>query len=107
VPGEINLDEVLVRRAAIVIDPEESPEQHTARIKREAREHIYEMVKSYVVFIIIVLAMVAIGSLCVYEGVLDTNATADTKRWALTTLSALFAGGVSFVLGQATAKKSR
>jgi drug/metabolite transporter (DMT)-like permease len=106
-PGEINLDQVLVRRAAIVIDPEESPEEHTARIRKELREHTYEMVKGYVLFIVIIVAMISVGILCAYEGVFDANAPVDTKRWALTILSALFAGGVSFVLGQATAKKSK
>ena len=106
-PGEINLDQVLMTRAAIAIDPEESPTEHAARIKKEVREHTYEMVKSYVLFIVIVVAMIFIGGLCAYEGVFDANATIDTKRWALTTLSTLFAGGVSFVLGQATAKKSK
>ncbi len=106
-PGEINLDDVLRTRAAIAIDPEETPGEHQARLRREARDHLYELVKAYVVFFVIVAAIVSIGVLCVYEGVFDTTATIDTKRWALTTLSALFAGGVSFVLGQATGKKSK
>ena len=58
------------------------------------------------VFFLIVFAIVAVGMLCAYEAVLDPTATADTKRWAQTALSALFAGSLSFVLGQATVKKS-
>jgi hypothetical protein len=106
-PGELNLDVVLTKRATLTIDPEESPQEHEARLKKEGREHTFEMVKGYVLFVVIVLSITCVGGLFAYEAVFDGSASSDTKRVALTALSSLFAGGLSFVLGQATAKKSK
>ncbi len=100
----IDINEMLSRRATIAIDPEETPEQHTARIRRESREATFDLVKGYVLFFVIVIAIILIGILCAYESVFDASATADTKRVAWTILSALFTGSVSFVLGQKSAK---
>jgi hypothetical protein len=104
-PNEVNLDEIL-GRASIAVEPEETVED-LARLKKEGREHTVELVKGCVVFALIILALISIGALCVYEGFLNSAASSDTQRWAQTTLSALFAGCVSFVLGQMTAKKAR
>jgi hypothetical protein len=105
-PQELDVNTMLTR-ASIVIDPEETKEERDARLKQERREHTIEMVKGGVLFVVILLALIAIGVLCAYEGAFDGTASADTKRWAQTTLSALFAGSVSFVLGQMTAKKTK
>ncbi len=94
----------LLGRATIRIDPEESAEAHTARIAKEQSEAMFELVKSYVLFFVIVGAISVIGTLCLYEAIYDTTATIETKRVAWTMLSALFTGSVSFVLGQKTAK---
>lgn len=91
-------------RATITIDPEESSEEHAARIRKEQREATFEIVKGYVLFFVIVIAIVFIGALCAYEAVFDAGAPADTKRVAWTMLSALFTGSVSFVLGQRSAR---
>ncbi len=106
-PQEVDLNDLLSRRATISIDPEETVEERAARLTKEGREHMVEMVKGCVVFAVIVLAMICIGVLCAYEGVFDPTASPDTRRWAQTTLAALFAGGVSFVVGQMTAKKTK
>jgi uncharacterized membrane protein YgcG len=94
----------MLGRASISIDPEESPEEHTARIAKEQREATFEIVKGYVLFFVIVIAIILIGALCAYEAAFDSTATVDTKRVAWTILSALFTGSVSFVLGQRSAK---
>jgi hypothetical protein len=105
VPQEtIDINEMLSRRATIAIDPEETTEEHTARIRRENREATFELVKGYVLFFVIVTAIILIGALCAYEAVFDASAMADTKRVAWTVLSALFTGSVSFVLGQKSAR---
>jgi hypothetical protein len=106
-PGEINIDDVLKRRASINIDPEETPAERSARLQNEDRQARFEMVKNYVVFFAVLIGIVLVGSLCTYEAVFNAVASAETKRWAQTTLSALFTGSVSFVLGQMTAKKPR
>ncbi|SRR6266852_167236 len=106
-PQELDLNDLLGKRATISVEPEETLDERVARLKKEGREHAVEMVKGCVVFVVIILALISIGGLCAYEGFFDAAASNDTKRWAQTTLSALFAGSVSFVLGQVTAKKTK
>jgi hypothetical protein len=100
----IDINEMFGRRASISIDPEETPEEHVARLRRESREAILEIVKGYVVFFVVVVGIVFISALCAYEAVFDPTASVDTKRFAWTLLSALFSGSVSFVLGQKSAR---
>lgn len=100
----IDIAAIFGRRASIAIDPEETAEEHTARIRRDDRETTFELVKGYVLFFVIVIAIILIGVLCAYEAVFDGSATTETKRVAWTILSALFTGSVSFVLGQKSAK---
>jgi|SRR5450759_5852104 hypothetical protein len=92
-------------RASVQVVPTETNDERAARLQRERTEATYEIVKGYVVFFLVVIALIVVGAVCIYEGFFDATASADTKRWAQTALSALFAGSVSFVLGQATAKK--
>jgi hypothetical protein len=101
---QIILDEVF-RRASITMEPQESPEEHASRILNERRQATFEMVRSYVLFFVILLAIITVGALCIYEGFFDASAPNDTKRWAQTTLTALFTGSITFVLGQMSAKK--
>jgi hypothetical protein len=44
-PLEIDLNDLLGKRATISIEPEETIEERTARLNKEAREHTVEMVK--------------------------------------------------------------
>ena len=100
----IDINEMFGRRATIAIDPEETAEEHTARLRREEREAIFELVKGYVVFFVTVVAIILIGVLCAYEALFDASATPEIKRIAWTILSSLFTGSVGFVLGQKTAR---
>lgn len=100
---QIDISTVLAR-ASIAIDPEESPEARTSRLARESAQHRWDMTKDYVLFFSILAAIAVVGSLCAYEGIFDAAASADTKRWAQTTLSGLFPGSITFVLGQKTAR---
>lgn len=101
---QLDINKALGTRAAISIDPEETAEEHTARIKREADEARFELVKSYVLFFTILLVLLVMGGVCLYEAVWDQSASPETKRFAGTILASLFTGSVSFVLGQKTAK---
>lgn len=103
--NQINLLDVLGNRATVSIDPVESSEELAARIRSEERHDRLDIVKGYVVFFIILAALIAVGSLCAYAAVFDSTATPDTKRWAQTALSALFSGSISFFVGQMTVKK--
>jgi predicted nucleic acid-binding Zn ribbon protein len=104
-PTDLDLN-AMFGRASVQVDPEETDEERAARLKQEIANAKLARVKEYVVFFVVVGALIAVGVLCAYEGFLDPAASADTKRWAQTTLSALFAGSLSFVLGQATARRS-
>jgi hypothetical protein len=105
-PQEVDIN-LMLARASIAIDPEETTDERVARLKRESREHVFEMVKGFIVFVVVVAALLSIGGVCAYKGLFDSAASVETQRWAQTTLSALFAGSVSFVLGQMTVKKAR
>jgi hypothetical protein len=104
VPQEIDLNEMFGKRAAISIDPEETSEAHSARIKKEADEAKFELVKGYVLFFVIVVVIILLGILCVYEAVFDQTASPETKRMAWTWLSSLFTGSITFILGQKSVK---
>jgi hypothetical protein len=57
-----------------------------------------------VLFFVIVVVIILLGTLCVYEAVFDQTASPETKRMAWTWLSSLFTGSITFVLGQKSAK---
>ena len=103
-PGEIRIDDAL-GRASISIEPEENPEERAERLKRERAEGRFELFKRYVLFIVFITALTAVGAVSAYEAAFDPGASADTKRWAQTVLSALLTGAVSFIVGQATAQR--
>ncbi len=86
----------------VSVKPEEHPEDRAARIKTEYRQALIADIQNVAVFITLVLAIILVGCVAGYEGVLDSSASADTKRWGQTVLSAILAGGISFVVGRAT-----
>ena len=102
-PEQIDVG-TLLTRASISIDPEESPDERVGRLGRENAHHRFEIVKGYILFFGVVLGIAVVGGLCAYEAIIDASASAETKRWAQTTLSALFTGSITFILGQKTAK---
>jgi hypothetical protein len=101
---QIDINGILGKRASISIDPEETQQEHAARLNRENREAIFELVKGYVLFFTIIIVLLLLGAVCLYEAVIDATAAVETKRVAWTLLSSLFTGSVSFVLGQKSAK---
>jgi hypothetical protein len=102
---QIDISTILAR-ASITVAAEENPETRARRLVSEDAQHRWDIRKDYVLFFSILGAIAVVGGLCTYEGVLDATASADTKHWAQTTLSALFTGSITFVLGQKTAKKA-
>ncbi len=104
-PKDLDLN-AMFSRASVQVDPEETVEERGVRLEQERADARLARIKAYVVFFVIVGALIIVGALCAYEGIFNPAASADTKRWAQTTLSALFAGSLSFALGQATAKRS-
>ena len=105
-PQVIQIDEAL-SRASISIEPEETPEEHRERLRRERGEARFELMKRYVLFVVFLVALLAVGAISAHEAVFNAGASADTKRWAQTVLSSLLTGALSFVVGQATASRKK
>jgi hypothetical protein len=101
---QIDINTALGKRASISIDPEETAAEHAARIKRQADEARFELVKSYVLFFTTLFVLLTLGAVCLYEAIWDQSASPETRRLAWTLLASLFTGSVSFVLGQKSAK---
>lgn len=80
--------------AEIVVRPPEPPEDAALRRRKE-----------WLVFVTMLASIMLIGLLAIYQGFLDPAATASARHWGQTAISALFTGGVSFVLGQRTAQR--
>jgi hypothetical protein len=78
----------------ISITPREPPED--AALRRR---------KDWWVFLLIIGSIILIGILAIYEGFLNPAASASSRHWGQTAVSALFTGGISFVLGQKTASR--
>jgi hypothetical protein len=100
---EINVNGT-VANSQISIKPEEHPADRALRLKTEHRQAVIADFQNVAIFVTLLLAVVFVGSLAAYEGILDPTATPDTKRWAQTILSAILAGGISFVVGRQTKK---
>lgn len=84
----------------VSLTPEEHPDERALRLRTVERQSIIEDRKGVAVFAVLLGSIVVIGGLALYESILDRAATADTKRWAQTVLTALVSGGVSFVVGR-------
>lgn len=103
-PGEIRIDDAL-GRATISIEPEENGDERAARLEQEREEARFDLMKRRVLFFVFLAALTAVGAISGYGAAFDASASADTKRWAQTVLSALLTGALSFVVGQATATR--
>ncbi|RVU19770.1 hypothetical protein [Methylobacterium oryzihabitans] len=105
-PNEIRLDEAL-GDAVIRIEPRENSDDRAERLRRERAESRFELAKRYVSLGMFCTGIIAITTVSVYVAAFDPSASPDTKRWAQLTVSSIITGGLSFILGQATASKSR
>jgi hypothetical protein len=84
----------------VTVTPEEHPDERALRIATARRQGVIEDCKGIAVFAVLLVAIVAIGSLAAYEGVFDSGASVDTRKWAQTLLVAVLTGGISFVVGR-------
>jgi hypothetical protein len=84
----------------VSVKPEEHPDERSARLRTEARQALIEDCKGVAVFVVLLLAVIAVGAIAAYEGLWDAGASPDTRRWSQTVLSALVTGGISFVVGR-------
>jgi hypothetical protein len=48
--------------------------------------------------------VVVLGCVTAYEGLFETSASTDTRRWAQTILSSIVTGAISFVIGRRLGK---
>jgi hypothetical protein len=105
-PDQIDLSGFLKgsRGAQVSVKPEEHPDEMAARLRSEQRSALIEDCKGIAVFIVLLIGVAGIGVLSAYEGFFDATVSVDTRRWSQTVLSALMAGGVSFVVGRKVGK---
>lgn len=85
--------------------PEEHEDDRRARLTTAARRELIHDCTDIVVFAVLMLGIVAVGVIAFYEGFWDAAANPDTKRWSQTILSAVMAGGLSFVAGRKIGSK--
>ncbi|WP_407524711.1 hypothetical protein [Methylobacterium oryzisoli] len=103
-PNEIRLDEAL-GDAVIRIEPRENPDDRAERLRRERADSRFDLAKRYVALAMFCIGLTAVTGLCVYVALFDPSASADTRRWAQLVVSSVLTGGLSFMLGQATASR--
>ncbi len=101
-PGQIDVSGSL--KGQVSVKPDEHDDERTARLRAEQRGALIDDCKGIAVFVAILLSILAIGALTRWEGFFDVSASADTRRWSQTILSALMTGGLGFVLGRKAGK---
>jgi hypothetical protein len=84
----------------VSVKPEEHPEDRAARIKIEHRRNMIADFQDVAIFATLLLGIILVGGAAAYEGVMDGAASADTKSWGQTVLSAILTGGISFAVGR-------
>jgi len=89
----------------VSLAPEEHDDDRQARLKTAARRELIHDITEVVVFAVLLIGIVAVGIIAFYEGFWDTTANPDTRRWSQTILSAVMAGGLSFVAGKKIGSK--
>jgi hypothetical protein len=89
----------------VSLTPEEHADDRAARLKTEGRRDLIRDYKDVVVFTVVLMAIIVVGAIAAYEALWDASASPDTKRWSQTVLSAVMAGGISFVVGRRIGSK--
>jgi len=92
-------------RGDLTITPEEHEDDRAKRLKREDRAALIDDIQRVAVFLVILVALITIGVVAGYEGVISPNASPETQRWCQSVLSAVITGGISFVLGKNSRSK--
>ena len=88
----------------VTIEPSERDDERAARLVNEKRAKLFEDCKSMILFVVVLIALVAIGVLCAHMIFFDKSATPETQKWAETALTALVSGGLSFLVGKSVGK---
>ena len=89
----------------VSLTPEEHPEDKAVRLKTASRRDLLHDVTEFIVFLVLLAAIIAVGSAAAYEGLWNLSASPETKRWEQTILSAVMSGGISFVAGRKIGSK--
>jgi len=82
----------------VTIEPSERDDERAARLANAKRAKLFEDCKSMILFVVVLIALVAIGVLCAHMIFFDKSATPETQKWAETALTALVSGGLSFLV---------
>ena len=81
----------------LTIAPSERDDERAARIASDIR--------SMVLFFVVLIALIALASLCGHLIFFDKTASPETQKWAQTALTALVSGGAAFLFGRSIASK--
>jgi hypothetical protein len=84
----------------VTFTPEEHPDDRAMRLKTEARRELMHDWKETVLFGVLLIGIVMVGIVAADAGLWDGSASAETKRWGQTILSAVVTRGISFVAGR-------
>ena len=103
VSGMLNMS-AIAPYSVISVVPREHDDDRQARISREAQEEKFDLVRRYTVLGLVVAGLVGVALLCAFF-IASPSAAPDERQSGRTVLSALFTGGLSFQLGQASARK--
>jgi hypothetical protein len=91
----------LVRR----LKPDEHEEDRRARLRAEQRGALLDDIKNLVLFVVLLLGIAGVASVCTWFALFAPGASAETQRWAQTMLAAIVSGAVSFLFGRRVGTK--
>lgn len=94
------IDLSLALRGDITVTPEVHPDDRAQKLRIESRQALFEDIQRMVVFVVILVALIIIGAVAGYIGIVSSKAPSDAQQWCRNVLSAVVTGGISFVLGK-------
>jgi len=89
----------------LTIAPSERDDERAARIASEKRATLLADIRSMVLFFVVLIALIALASLCGHLIFFDKTASPETQKWAQTALTALVSEGAAFLFGRSIASK--
>ncbi len=95
----------IIAASDVTIAPTERDDERALRLANEKRAKLLEDIRSMVLFVVVLGALLTLTILCGHVIFFDRSATAETQKWAQTALTALVSGGVAFLFGRSVASK--
>lgn len=105
--GQLDLNQLARAQNFALTLSQEHDDERQARLRREERAHRREIAVSFVKLGALILALFAVGGIAAYILLGSKTASADDRKWALTTLSALLSGALGFVAGEKAGERKK